>query len=277
MTDPKHKLDTLRADLGPEADTLLPVARRLDSWAAPQPSPADTARLIESLQPALQQTSHSPRTMTWMFVFLRVQFRLIREEIWLASTLILVIGLFVTLATTNIQSTSETLPFVFIAPIITAIGVAFLYGPEVDPALEIELATPMFQRVVLLARLALVFGFNLVMSLIASVILVAFSTNLSLAALITSWLAPMAFLSALAFMLSVWFCNPLIGMLASLLLWAVQVLKSNSYFGPLPLFTQMPNLFEASIQPWLFLFAIGMGATAVWAAGHSEKWAEPAA
>jgi hypothetical protein len=205
-----------------------------------------------------------------------MQFRLIREEIWLASALVMVIGLLVTLVLSNAQSTPETLPFVFIAPIITAVGVAFLYGPEVNPALEIELAAPTTQRIILLARLTLIFAFNVVLSIVASVLLVAFNPNLSLGALIATWLAPMAFLSALALLLSIWFFNSLAGMMVSLFLWVVQVLKSNPQLDIVPMIAQFPSLLAEPMRPWLFLMAIGMGLMALWVAGRSEKWAEPA-
>lgn len=279
MNEPIHSkpdLESLRADLGDEAKQLRSTVQRLEAWSAPRPSAADTARLIEQLQPTLQQKPFAPRSPLWLATFLRIQFRLMREEIWLASALVMVIGLLVTLVLSNTQSTPETLPFVFIAPIITAVGVAFLYGPEVNPALEIELAAPTTQRIILLARLTLIFAFNVVLSIIASVLLVAFNPNLSLWALIITWLAPMAFLSALAFLLSIWFFNSLAGMMVSLFLWVVQVLKSNPQLDIVPMIAQFPSLLAEPMRPWLFVMAIGMGLAALWIAGHSEKWAEPA-
>lgn len=276
-TEQNPKLDALRADLGPEAEGFWRTIQRLEAWRAPRPTRTDTARLLDRLQPALQPKPQALRSLPWVAALLQSQFRLIREEIWFASALIVAIGLFVTLATTNAQSTVETLPFVFIAPIITAVGIALLYGPEVDPAIEIELASPTAQRVILLARLTLVFSFDLALSVIASIILTTLNTNLSLSALIATWLAPMAFLSALAFLLSVWFFNSTASMLACLLLWAMQVLKSNTYFELLPVINLFPSLLAQSSRPWLIGLAMGMGAVALWVAGNSEKWSEPAA
>ncbi len=276
-TEQNPKLDALRADFGIEAETFRPTIQRLEAWSAPKPTSADTARLLDRLQPGLQPKPQALRSLPWVAALLRSQFRLIREEIWLASALTMAIGLFVTLATTNAQSTPETLPLVFIAPIITAVGIALLYGPEVDPAIEIELASPTAQRVILLARLTLVFSFDLALSVIASIILTTQNTNLSLSALIATWLAPMAFLSALAFLLSVWFFNSTASMLACLLLWAMQVLKSNTYFELLPVINLFPSLLAQSSRPWLIGLAMGMGAVALWVAGNSEKWSEPAA
>src|SRR5512134_3484944 len=195
--------DKLRVDLAAEAEARLPILRRITALPAPEPSAADTARLLAALLPELGSPPVPALTSrlanSWPLLLLHAQLRLIHHELWFASALVLAIGTFVTLAMQGAQQSPETLALVFVAPIVSAVGVAFLYGPGVDPALELELATPVSARVLLLARLALVFGFNLATSLLASLVVSFFISPIPVTALILAWLAPMAFLSALAF------------------------------------------------------------------------------
>ena len=64
--------------------------------------------------------------------------------------------------------------------------------------------TPTSPRVILLARVTLVFGYDLILALLSSAVLTLLNaTPLGLTSLITTWLGPMAALSALSLLLSV--------------------------------------------------------------------------
>jgi hypothetical protein len=89
-----------------------------------------------------------------------------------------------------------------VAPLVAAACVALLYGPENDPAEELVLTTPTSPVQILLARLALVFGYNLILACGASLGPSPFISLGALTAVIQSWLAPMTFLSACAVLLS---------------------------------------------------------------------------
>src|SRR5215467_720235 len=89
------------------------------------------------------------------------------------------------------------------APIVAAAGIALIYGPENDPATELECATPISPALILLARLVLVYGYNLTLALATSVLLWLMLGNGALWSLVLSWLVPMLFLTALALALSV--------------------------------------------------------------------------
>lgn len=56
---------------------------------------------------------------------------------------------------------------------IAAVGLALVYGPEVDPGLELALATPTAPRSVLLARMTLVFAYDLGLALAANAVVLA--------------------------------------------------------------------------------------------------------
>jgi len=204
----------------------------------------------------------------WAWLLLRSQARVVRGEIWTASALIMALGVLVTLIISG-PGADSALPLALVAPAVAAIGIAFLYGPAVDPALEIELATPTSPRLVLLARLALIFGFDLGLGLAASIML-ALQSQVSLWPLVMTWLAPMAFLSSLAFLLAVLSADPGLGTLVSLALW---VLLNLARLGELrSLVLPLPDLLAASARPWLWGLALLLGGLALWAAGREERW-----
>ena len=95
-----------------------------------------------------------------------------------------------------------------LAPLIAATCVSLIYGPDNDPAYELALSTPTSPRQILLARLVLVFGYNLALVLVATLgllpMLTAQTSQPLLGTLLLTWLAPMTFLSAAALVLSLW-------------------------------------------------------------------------
>ena len=252
-----------------EAERLVPVVRRLQSWSAPKPGPTATVKLIARLEAEIPNPQ-SPITnllSSWPILLLRAQLRVVRGEIWAASALVMTLGLLVTLAT---YSAAEAWPLVLVAPLVAATGVAFIYGPDVDPALEIELATPVPPRLVLLARLALVFGFNLIIGLAASLILSLARAEVAFWPLVSTWLAPLSFLSALAFLLTVFTVNSTTSAMISLLGWAFQSLRQLGGLKAVAWF--MPDLMAASARPWLWALALLLAALALWLGGREERW-----
>ena len=278
MTDERLRANLLE-DMASsnEAERLLPTVLRLKGWPAPAPTAPETASLIQSLQSAMAEQRASPwRKLRihagewWPWLLLRAQARVVRHEIWIASTLVMVLGALVTLIIYEPTSSSEALPLVLLAPVVAAVGVSFLYGSAVDPALEIALATPTSPRLVLLTRLTLVFGFDLGLGLAGSLALALFQPGVSLWPLVTAWLAPMAFLSALSLLLSVLSADPGAGALISLGLWVVQnVVRMTHANNVLWLLT---DLTSAAARPWLWSLAIVMGGLALWAGAREEHW-----
>ena len=80
----------------------------------------------------------------------------------------------------------------------------------------------------------------------------------------------MTFLSALAFFLSVLCFDPMAGVTASLILWALQVFKTIGGFDGWPFVAGIPGLFAAGSRPGLFALAALIGMAALWAAGRRE-------
>ncbi len=179
------------------------------------------------------------------------------------------LGALVTLAFYQPTQAGTELPFVLVAPLVAACGVAFLYGLDADPALELQLATPISSRVILLARLALLFGFNLAITLACSMVLALAQVELSLAPLIAAWLAPMTFLSAFAFLLSVLFFDSLASVFISLMLWVGVTLRR---FVEIPNFF-LPDLLQPNFYPLMLLSAPALVLLALVIAEREERWA----
>jgi hypothetical protein len=129
---------------------------------------------------------------------LRSQVALIRKEIWLSSALVSLLGIIVALLVENVNA------IYFLAPFISAAGVAYIYGMQNDPALELTLATPISAQQILLARIALVFGYNIILTSSSSVLILLINGQFSQLSwtILLNWMAPMAFLSSLALFFS---------------------------------------------------------------------------
>ncbi len=116
----------------------------------------------------------------------------------------------------------------------------------------------------------LVFGFDLALALTASLLMAWSQPGVVFWSLVSSWLAPMTFLSAFAFLVAVITLRAEAGAVFSMAVWAVQLLfKEND---PNNWLFMWPDLNAADFRPWLWLLALGMGLLAFWYAGRSEKW-----
>lgn len=279
MNDKPTREERLRALLAEDTDSLedveslLPFVARLAEWSAPSPSPSTTVRLLESLLPELPApVSRLERGLSWWpLLLLRAQLRVVRGEIWWSTGIVMLLGVIVTLGTYD-PSTTGLLPFTALSPVMAAIGVALLYDSDIQLVLELESSTPASTRLLLLARLTLVFGFNLSLGLGGSVALALLQSNLSLWPLILSWLAPMAFLSCFAFLLSVITSDAFVGMVAGLLVWGLHVaMQSFPHLDTLSFALSLPGLVAAESRPVLFAAALLLLIVALWLVGLNER------
>ncbi len=127
------------------------------------------------------------------------QFLLVKREMWPASAAVMLIGAAVALLSGHAEAVY------FIAPPAAAASLAALFGPEHDPAYELVMSTPTSPWRVMLARLSIVSAYNLLLALAASVALLAILPAGMLGSIILGWLGPLAFLSAMALLLSIRF------------------------------------------------------------------------
>jgi hypothetical protein len=114
-----------------------------------------------------------------------------------------------------------------IAPAIAAVGIAFAYGQGIDPAWELSLSGAVPERMVLLTRVAAVFGLNAVLGLLASV------ASGAAAALTFGWLLPMTAVCGLALATAVAARSAAVGAGAGVAAWVIAVLASDTASGRL--------------------------------------------
>jgi hypothetical protein len=275
MSDEERKLARLKDDLRGEEDidSLLEVGRFLNQWSSPPVDPSKMAQIIATVG---AQRAAPPRTIPrreWLRTYalltmtvLRAQIRIVRNAIWLSSALVMVLGVLVTVITYSPTVGSTVL--MMVTPLVAALGIAFIYGEDIDPPTELLLSTPVSPRLVLMARMALVFGFDLTLGLLAS-LAAALTTDISFMPLVMAWLAPMAFLSMLAFLMSVIFNDPLASVLISMGIWITLCIGHLSAVGGAPSF--VPDLLsDTSLRVVFWALSLTMGALALWIAGREE-------
>jgi len=163
--------------------------------------PADA---MEAALARVQRTSlngkqtQGPKLMRQAWALLQAQASLIQREMWPASAAVMALGIIVALLSKHVEA------IYFLAPLVAAASLSVLFSPEYDPVYELTLSTPTSPWKVLLARLSIVSGYNLLLTLVAAVALLTLVPSELLGTLILGWLAPMAFLSTLALLLSLW-------------------------------------------------------------------------
>jgi hypothetical protein len=165
---------------------------------------------------------------------------------WLIATVVVVaIGLAATL-------TTGTAYVPLLAPAVAGAGIAYAYGPGVDPAWELAGSMAVSDRMVLLVRASVVFGLNAVLGLAASI------ASGTAATVTFGWLVPMAAVCALALAAATLSGSANVGVAAGLCGWAIVVLGSRAATGSLDAAVTASSL----VVPYL-LFATACGAI-VW-------------
>jgi len=200
---------------------------------------------------------------------LRIQAPLVRRELWPASAIVILIGLAVAYMIGN------SMVIRVLAPLVAAAGLAAIYGVENDPVIELILSCPTSPRQILLARGALVFGYNLVLALLASLALKSLVPPDVFGSLIMSWLGPMAFLSATALLLSIWMGTSNVITL-TYVVWLAQFVPDLQLQAVVGWMQWLTPLAQAYRQLWanpllLLASACGLLLLALWSAGRSDQ------
>ena len=138
---------------------------------------------------------------------------------WLiASVLVLGAGAVATLGTGE--------PLVaLLAPAVAAAGIAYAYGPGIDPAWELSQSMAVSDRMVLLVRAVAVFALNAALGLAAS------AASGAAAAVTFGWLIPMTAVSALALAAATLARSANVGVAAGLAGWLITVLSGQAANG----------------------------------------------
>jgi len=114
-----------------------------------------------------------------------------------------------------------------IAPAVAGVGIAFAYGPGIDPAWDLSTSCAVPDRMVLLTRAVVVFALNAALGLLASV------ASGAAAALTFGWLIPMTAVCALALAVAVAARSATAGAAAGVAAWVITVLAGQSASGRL--------------------------------------------
>jgi hypothetical protein len=114
-----------------------------------------------------------------------------------------------------------------VAPAIAGVGIAFAYGPGIDPAWELSSSCAVSDRLVLLTRAVTVFALNAMLGVLAS------AASGAVAALTFGWLVPMTAVSALALAVAVAARSAVAGAAAGVAAWVIIVLASGVVGGQL--------------------------------------------
>ena len=118
-----------------------------------------------------------------------------------------------------------------IAPAVAAVGIAYSYGPGLDPAWELSCSMPVSDRLVLLTRAVAVFAVNAVLGLIASAATLGTHASTGTAQLTFAWLLPMTAACALALAVAVAVRSAIVGAGAGVGAWLALVLARSATDG----------------------------------------------
>jgi hypothetical protein len=114
-----------------------------------------------------------------------------------------------------------------VAPAVAAVGIAFAYGPALDPAWELSASCAVSDRMVLLTRAVAVFALNAALGLLAS------AASGAVAGLTFGWLIPMTAVCALALAVAVATKSAGVGAAAGVAAWVIAVLAGQTTSGQL--------------------------------------------
>jgi hypothetical protein len=167
---------------------------------------------------------------------------------WLIATCVVLI--------TGIAATARTgTPCVaLLEPAVAAAGIAYAYGPGIDPAWELSQSMAVSDRMVLLARALAVFGLNAALGVIAS------AASGVAVAVTFGWLVPMTAVCALALAAATLARSANVGVAAGMAGWAITVLASRALAGTFSAAVTTPSL----VLPYL-AFAACCGALVLYA------------
>jgi hypothetical protein len=147
-----------------------------------------------------------------------------------------------------------------LAPAVAAAGIAYAYGPGIDPAYELSRSMAVSDRMVLLARALAVFAVNTVLAVGATAVSGAFFG--AAAGITFGWLVPMTAVSALALAAATLTRSANVGVAAGLAVWCITVLGGKATAGQ----------FSAAVSDQsLFLPYLACAAVAVAVVLHSTR------
>jgi predicted anti-sigma-YlaC factor YlaD len=235
------------------ASTPLPSEQLMSQvWARIDASEA--AQFAGRVSPA--------RTLRRLWLIFRAQIPLIHKSIWVASVLVCLFGLTLTLLLevhTNAQKAFAANLLVLFIVVVGASGSAFIYGSSVDPGFELTIATPSSIRFVMLCRMTIVLGYNLLLGLLASAVFASVYGG-SLWGFVQLWLGPLLFLSSLCLTISL-FVSSTLALICGIVIEAFQAFPNSLVLRLVRI--PLPALDLGPTSPTLLIAALVLLAFAV--------------
>lgn len=182
----------------------------------------------------------------------------------LVTTPSLLLGWVIATAVILVAGTAATLgtgtPYVALfAPAVAGAGIAYAYGPGIDPAWELSQSMAVSDRMVLLVRALAVFALNAAFGVAAS------AASGAAAAVTFGWLVPMTAVCALALAAATLARSANAGVAAGLAGWAITVLSAQQTSGHLAAAVSS----SALVVP--YLAAATVGAAVAWLATRTPR------
>jgi hypothetical protein len=191
------------------------------SLALPSPSPQVLQRALATIDVPASAVMIPVRSRRQYAQVMLRQVRLLNPIIWPVTAL----GIILAAVFAMTQPGKGTLIFNVVLPLISAVGTAFISGPENDPGLELLLATPISPRLVLISRWGWLLGYNLAIALVATFVLAAFQHG-NYWSLVLLWVGPVALLSAFSVLVSA-IATPVVAGAVAAALWLARFADPN--------------------------------------------------
>ena len=156
-----------------------------------------------------------------------------------------------------------------IAPAIAAVGIAYAYGPGVDPAWELSCSCAVSDRMVLLTRAVAVFSVNAVLGLLASLATIGTTASGHTAQLTFAWLIPMTAICALTLAVAVAARSASVGAAAGVAAWLIVVLAQSAAGSATE--SPGPRLAGAVTNPSLYLPYLAVAACCAVVVGYATR------
>jgi len=236
------------------ASAPLPSSQILDQVWAKIDAPATQEVVTRRWSPGYM--------LLHLWLVFKKQIGIIHKSIWIVSAMVMVFGCILVLVATSGDHShirDAQLLLALFASVIGASGAAFIYGAENDVCFELTLLIPTSIRIVMICRMVLVVGYNLLLSALASTIL-ALSYGGGPWEIIQLWLGPMLLLASISLAISL-MVGSVIALLFSLILEATQALPTYMEKGLIGLQLAHPELWQTNptillLAVFFFVFAI---------------------
>jgi hypothetical protein len=241
----------------PDEDT---VERAAALWAYERVDAPALDRVLAGAVARVEADVPGTARLRWLWQLVRAQLPIVSQRLAAASLLVILLGGGVALAAGRGWPRDV---FVSLAPVAAAAGSAMVFHDVLGELALVMRASP---RLVMLARLAVVFAVDLAATLLASVA-VAGRVHETLAALIGAWLGPMLLLATVSLLVSV-LTRPGAGITVALGLWFGHVLAGLSFVTP-AVAMRVEQAWTTS--PAVVALAVALAAAAILAA--PRRWA----